>query len=617
MKTASLSSPNHASRLEKAGAAILLGGLIAIGALLIFVLGFQAVYAGKIFPGVRIAGVDVGGLKPSEAADLLSTSLTYFQNGRILLQDESNQDVWLVTPMQMGVFLDSSGSASQAYQVGRAGGIYERLNQQFDAWYYGSDFPPVLIFDQRLAQKYLTDLAAGIDTPIIEADLSVQGTEVIVRSGVPGRTLDIIDTIERLTAQVVNLKEGIVPLAITETAPVILDASAQAEIARRILSQPFTVTLPEGETADATSWTFDQATLAAMLTIEREDNEYKVALNSQLLQGFLLNLQPALSRVPVNTRFMFNDDTRLLEIIAPAVIGRSIDIDTTLEKIQEAAISGSHTASLDFDYTNPVVTDDMTGEELGITELVSSHTSYFRGSDAARIRNIQIASANFHGLLVPPGTTFSMADAMGVVSLDNGYAEAMIIIGGRTVKGVGGGVCQVSTTLFRTAFFGGFPIVERNAHAYRVGYYEQTGAGHDASLAGLDATVFVPIIDLKFSNDTPYWLLMETYVNPSRGSLTWKFYSTSDGRTVEWQTTGPVNVVEAPDPLYKENPDLKKDEIRQVDWAADGADVTVHRIVYRNGAVYLEDSIYTHYQPWQAVYEYGPGTEIPTPTPKP
>jgi len=74
-------------------------------------------------------------------------------------------------------------------------------------------------------------------------------------------------------------------------------------------------------------------------------------------------------------------------------------------------------------------------------------------------------------------------------------------------------------------------------------------------------------------------------------------------------------VVEAPKPLYKENPDLKKDEIRQVDWEADGADVTVRRVVYRNGSVYLEDTIYTHYQPWQAVYEYGPGTEIPTPEP--
>jgi hypothetical protein len=79
---------------------------------------------------------------------------------------------------------------------------------------------------------------------------------------------------------------------------------------------------------------------------------------------------------------------------------------------------------------------------------------------------------------------------------------------------------------------------------------------------------------------------------------------------VEWDTTGPVNIVKAPEPLYRENPDLGNGEIRQVDWAADGADVTVNRVVYLNDTVHLQDTIYTHYEPWQDVYEYGPGTDI-------
>jgi vancomycin resistance protein YoaR len=178
-------------------------------------------------------------------------------------------------------------------------------------------------------------------------------------------------------------------------------------------------------------------------------------------------------------------------------------------------------------------------------------------------------------------------------------------------------VCQVSTTLFRTVFFGGYPIVERYAHAYRVGYYEkEAGDRENSNLAGLDATVFFPLVDFKFKNDTPYWILMETYVNPAASSITWKFYSTSDGRTVKWDTTGPQNIVPAPDPLYKENPDLANGVINQTDWAADGSDVTVNRTVTRNGEVYIQDTIQTHYLPWQAVYEYGPGTDVPTPTPK-
>jgi vancomycin resistance protein YoaR len=172
----------------------------------------------------------------------------------------------------------------------------------------------------------------------------------------------------------------------------------------------------------------------------------------------------------------------------------------------------------------------------------------------------------------------------------------------------------VSTTLFRTAFFGGFPVVERHAHAYRVYYYEKVAGNKiNDNFAGLDATVYVPLVDFKFTNDTPYWLLMETYVEPSASRITWKFYSTSDGRSVEWDTTGPINIVDPPQPLYKENPDLPEGKIKQVDYEAYGSDVHVTRTVYRNGAVYFSDQFNTHYQPWQAVYEYGPGTTIPTP----
>ena len=185
----------------------------------------------------------------------------------------------------------------------------------------------------------------------------------------------------------------------------------------------------------------------------------------------------------------------------------------------------------------------------------------------------------------------------------------MIIAGGKTIKGVGGGVCQVSTTLFRAAFFTGFPIVERWPHAYRVGYYEYNPNGQRSpQYAGLDATVFVPEVDFKFKNDTRTWLLMETYVNPTYGTLIWKFYGTKDGRTVEWDTTGPTNVVAHPKDLYREVASMPAGEVKQVDYAADGSDVSVHRIVRRDGAVLSDSTISTHYEPWQAVFEYGPGT---------
>jgi vancomycin resistance protein YoaR len=199
-----------------------------------------------------------------------------------------------------------------------------------------------------------------------------------------------------------------------------------------------------------------------------------------------------------------------------------------------------------------------------------------------------------------------MADALGDISLDNGYAEALIILGDRTIKGVGGGVCQVSTTLFRAVFFGGYEIVERHPHAYRVGYYE---GGPGSPGPGLDATVFVPLVDFKFRNDTPSWLLMETYIYGNQ--LLWKFYSTSDGRTVQW-SSHESNAVDAPKPLYKENSELDKDEIKKIDYEADGLDVVVYRTVTRDGETIHNDTIKTHYLPWRAIYEFGPGSDLPS-----
>jgi vancomycin resistance protein YoaR len=170
----------------------------------------------------------------------------------------------------------------------------------------------------------------------------------------------------------------------------------------------------------------------------------------------------------------------------------------------------------------------------------------------------------------------------------------------------------VSTTLYRTAFFGGYPIPERHAHAFRVFYYEQTPTGHDSNLAGLDATVYFPLVDLKFTNDRPSWLLMETYFNRDNMSLTWKFYSTKDGRTVQWQNLGLHNIVLAPEPLIEENADLPAGTCRQVDYPADGANITVLRQVYdAAGQTMFNDTIQTLYEPSQGVYQYGSGTENP------
>jgi len=571
--------------------------------------------ANVIFPDVSVSGIDLSGLTTQEAAALLAQRLDFPQRGQIIFQE--GQSLWTATPAEVGLFLDAQTTATAAYSIGRSGGYLEQAGARWQAWYSGVNLSPLFIFDQRIAQTYLQGIAAQVDRPIIEASLGVSGVEVVVRSGQVGRTMDVPAALHSLSTQLQTLTDGIVPLVVFETPPIILDVTEQAELARAILSAPLVLRIPSAVDGDPGPWTFEPETLVGLLAIERistpEGERYQVGLSSIALRSFLDGIAPTMVVWPQNARFIFNDDTHQLDLLQSAVIGRSLDVDTTIEMINQQMAAGQHTIDLDMEYTNPPATDDATAESLGITQLVSVETSYFRGSSSDRIQNITIASAQFHGVLVAPGESFSMANILGDVSLDNGYAEALIIFGDRTILGVGGGVCQVSTTLFRTAFFGGFQIDERYAHAYRVGYYEQSSGGRNPDYAGLDATVYAPVVDFRFTNDTPYWLLMETYISGS--SLTWKFYSTSDGRTVDWDTTGLQNVVEPEEPLYEENPDLPEGTIRQVDWEVDGADVTVTRTVYRDGGVLHSDVFATHFIPWRAIYQYGPGTEIPTPEP--
>lgn len=586
-------------------------GLFLVSLVLLFT-GYSAAHAGQIYPGVSVAGIDLSGLTPEEAQQVIGEKILYPEQGKIVFQDQSQ--VWIAKPAELGLYIDVQNTAQAAYQLGRSNSLFSRLADQLRAWHSGVDVSPLLVYDERRAYDYIQTIAQQVDKETKEATLAVNGLDVVVLPGQIGRKLDFQAALAQLQTQMRTLTDGLVVLQVSESSPKILDASLPAESARKILSSPLTLRLPNAQEGDPGPWTILPEQLAEMLVIEQVQVEdewrYEVGLDVQALGTYLNATAPVIGRQPGNSRFIFNDETNLLEVIQPAVIGRQLNVESSVQRISEKMKEGVHTVDLDVELLQPEISDQTTGEQLGITEQVIAYTSYFRGSTTDRMKNIEIAAANFHGLLVAPGAVFSMASVMGDVSLDNGYAEAWIIFGGRTIKGVGGGVCQVSTTLFRAAFFAGFPIVERYPHAYRVGYYEQTRTGYDTSLAGLDATVFVPMVDFKFQNDTPYWLLMETYFNPTARSLTWKFYSTKDGRTVDWNSTGLQNIVEPPDPLYEENPELAKGVIKQVDWAVEGADVSVTRTVTRNGQVLFQDVFNTHYMPWRDIFQYGPGTEL-------
>ncbi len=251
------------------------------------------------------------------------------------------------------------------------------------------------------------------------------------------------------------------------------------------------------------------------------------------------------------------------------------------------------------DISHPSVTTDV-ANNLGIKELIGRGYSEYQGSIPGRIHNVALASSRLNGVLIKPGETLSFVDTVGDISAATGYQSAYIIKDGKTMLGDGGGVCQVSSTLFRAAMDAGLPILERHPHAYRVHYYEEGGFK-----PGIDATVFSPSVDLKIKNDTAAYILIQTKPDSKNLTLVFELYGTKDGRKSEivdhkvWGESPP------PPPLYQDDPTLPKGVVRQVDWAAWGAKASFQYKVIRGTEVLQDMTFYSNFRPWQAVYLTG------------
>jgi len=240
---------------------------------------------------------------------------------------------------------------------------------------------------------------------------------------------------------------------------------------------------------------------------------------------------------------------------------------------------------------------------LGIKEVIGTGTSLYQHSSPSRAFNIAHATEKFYGVLVKPDEAFSFVKTLGDISAITGYQQAYVIQDGKTVLGDGGGVCQVSTTFFRALLNAGLPIIQRHAHAYRVGYYEED------SPPGLDATVFYPNVDLQFKNDTGKYILIEPMLDAQTMRLSFTLYGTNDGRISTLTNPVVLNQTSAPEPLYQDDPTLPAGVIKQIDFAAPGAQVTFSRQVTRNGGVILSDTFTSNYQPWQAKFLRGTGPQ--------
>lgn len=584
------------------------GLILLFFVMLVLISGYQFLHQDEIYPGVStVLDVNLAGLTRQEAIAALSERFTYADEATFVFR--YGEQTWEHSAADLGVTLDVQATVDEAFRAGRGGSWLANLIEQMDMRANGYPVAPVITFNQTRAEQVLTRIAADmIDRPTLDSTLTIRDGQALSTPSQIGRHVDISTTLAALRSQVLGLAtRAEIMLIVEETPPVVWETDAAAERINVALSAPVKFTMTGDERGP---WVSETSSIEQMLVIDEVRHEdgtasYEVGLNLDQARAFLEELAPELSVQPQNARFVFDDDTRQLQVIENSVNGRVLDVESTLAQFEAAVFAGSaadRRVELVFQDIAPDVPDTATAVQLGITELVTQKTTYYYGSTAARIRNIEVATANFHGLVIPPGGIFSFNEWLGDVSVESGYEQGLIIVGNQTITGVGGGVCQVATTAFQTAFYAGFPILERVEHAYRVSYYEH-GEG-----PGLDATVYSPIVDFRFRNDTPYYLLIETYNNPGNATLTWKFYSTSMNRRVVKE--GPVvrNQTSAPPPIYRANSELSPGQIKQVDYAVSGADVYVYRTVYQDDQIIIDrEEFASHYVPWANQFEVAPG----------
>lgn len=321
------------------------------------------------------------------------------------------------------------------------------------------------------------------------------------------------------------------------------------------------------------------------------------------LDGLLSRLKKEIDKEPINALFTFENGR--VTAFSLSHDGQKLDMSKLKKQLYENLVSLTTnnkpmriTIKVPIVIIKPAVTNENVNS-FGISEIIGEGTSLFQHSIENRIFNISLATSRLNGILIAPGDVFSFNKAVGDISGFTGYKQAYVIQNGKTVLGDGGGVCQVSTTLFRAALNAGLPIVERNAHAYRVGYYEQDSG------PGIDATVYSPSVDFKFKNDTKNYILIQSYADTTNLRLTFDLYGSKDDREVS--ITKPVILSQTPAsaPLYQDDPTLPKGTIRQVDFSADGASVYFTRTVKKDGKIAFTDKFTSNYRPWQAIFLRG------------
>ncbi len=550
------------------------------------------VFAGsptKIADGVRIDGIDVGGLEATDARALLERKAGALAGRPIVFVAAGRR--FAIRPNELGVESDWKEAVDSAQRQGDGFGPLRGF-KRLDVDFFGADVtPPTTVLTGAL-QYELNQIAKKVDRSPVDAAVVRRGLAIVVLPARTGIRLDRSAAAQLMVEELSSLDRtsATVPLPLRTTQPRVRASAliAVAAQARLALSAPVQLRL------GPTRWLVRPKRLAQLLELP-SGGDTALKIGGPAAESWLKQLGARVETPPRNATWAVSGPhVRLV----PAKPGLRLDAVGSVQAVLHAALRRRVRIARLVVEEEPAKRTTAAATKMGIDALVSTYTTLY-GGIPNRIHNVELVAHLVNDKLIAPGETFSFNRTTGARNAAKGFLEAPVIVNGELTTGLGGGVCQVSTTVFNAAFEAGVQITDRTNHALYISHYPQ----------GRDATVDYPDVDLRFVNDTGHWLLLRTFVNPS--SLIVSLYGTPTGRRVV-SSTSPL-VTRGKIPVKKTvDPTLKPGEKVIDDPGEPAMSTSVTRDVYAaDGKLLYHNVWYSSYRSSPELVRIGPKKKKP------
>ena len=575
-------------------ALIIAGAVLAVVALLAGV--DMALSAGRIHPGVKVGDVAVGRMRVPEAAAAIETGAHGVLDTPIALVVGDQQ--WDLTADAVGASVDATGLATSAFAVGRSVSFLRAVGERLSAWVGNARVPLVATADPTLLDDTLALVDDAVGTAAIDAAIRIEGTTPVIVPPTDGSGIDYAVATAALLKAFTS-DERTVTLSVVPKPAAILEAHAARalESARLMLSAPVKLTY------ESESWVLEPKTIAGLLAFRSVTTsgtpELECYLDSAEVTDTVNPMVAQVGKPAKDATFKASGGT---VSIVPSQDGLGLDGEALIAGLTQALTStGERVLELPMKRVEATITTEK-ARGMGIKERLATFTTDYSPSNKPRVSNIHTLADALDGALVAPGGTFSFNETIGPRTAEKGYQEANAIVNGKLVPQLGGGVCQVGTTVFNAIFFSGLPVIERRNHSLYISHYPK----------GRDASVSWGGPDIKFKNDTEHWVLVATaYTN---STVTISLYGTDPGYDVSYKTGEFTDFKDYP---IKEIKDATLPQGTRIidEKGVRGRSISVTRTVTKNGAVVRTDTFRSVYKASEEVVRVGTKVVAPsTPT---